>query len=178
MTLRSQIRVLDEELNRLKRAKEADLSKSLKKLNKSELSKESNELKSMNNVEELKCIREMMIQSFSSSWMYSCKTRISSICSRRRSRMSSRIIWYFEVMNHYFSSRGISCSEFIDYWFSSRESFLSTRERFLRVMICFDYYRSRFLELSKCKKMNELKEWVLGIKSKRLGSRITTMIEN
>ena len=65
--MRSQIRVLDEELNRLKRAKEADLSKSLKKLNKSELSKESNELKSMNNVEELKCIREMMIQSFSSS---------------------------------------------------------------------------------------------------------------
>ena len=178
MTLKSWVYVLDEKLNWSKRAEETNLSKSLKKLNRSKLSKELNKLKSMNNIEELEHMKRMMIQSFSSSWIYSCKTYISLVCSWRRSRMLSRVIWYFEMMNHYFSLRETSCSEFVDYWFSSRESFLSIREHFLRVMIYFNYYWSRFLEFSKCKKMNELKEWVLGIKSKRLKSRIIMIIEN
>ena len=146
-------------------------------MNKSKLSKELNELKLMNNIEELKYMREMIIQSFSSSWMYSCKIYISLIYSWKRSRILLKIIWYFEMINYYFSLKKISYFEFINYWFSSRETFLSIREYFLRIMIYFDYYRSWFLEFSKCKKMNELKEWVLGIKFKRLESRITMMIE-
>ena len=81
-------------------------------------------------------------------------------------------------MNYYFSLREISYFEFINYWFSSRETFLSTQEYFLRIMIYFDYYQSRFLEFSKYKKINELKKWILRIKSKRLKSRIIIMIKN
>ena len=92
MTLRLWVYVLDKELNRLKRAKKVDLSKSLKKLNKSKLSKELNELKSMNNIEKLEYMREMMIQSFSSSWIYSYKIYILSIYSWKRLRILSRII--------------------------------------------------------------------------------------
>ena len=138
MTLRLWVYVLNKKLNQLKWVKKINLSKSLKKLNKSKLSKELNELKSMNNVKELEYIREIMIQSFSNSWIYSCKIYISSIYSWRRSRISLRIIWYFEVMNCCFSLREISYSKFINYWFFSRENFSSTQEYFLRIMIYFD----------------------------------------
>ena len=67
MILRSRIHILDEKLNRSKRAEETDLLKSLKKLNKSKLSKELNELKSMDNTRELEYTRRVMIRLFSSS---------------------------------------------------------------------------------------------------------------
>ena len=76
----------------MKWVKEINLSKSLKKLNKSKLLKELNELKSMNNIEELRYIKRMIIQSFSSSWIYSYKIYISIIYSWKKSKISLKII--------------------------------------------------------------------------------------
>jgi hypothetical protein len=151
VTLGSRVRVLDEELDRPERAEEADLSEPLEESDRSELSEESDGLEPMDSAGELGRTGGVVVRSFSSSWMRSRKARISSVCARRRPRMSSRVVWYSEVMGRCFSSEGTSCSGFVGCWSSSRGSSSPTRERFLGAMVCFDCCRSRFLELSKCK---------------------------
>ena len=90
--MRSWIYVLDEELNRSKWVKEINLLKLLKKLNKLKLLKELNELKSMNNIEKLKYIKEIIIQSFSNSWIYLYKIYILLIYSWKRLKILLKII--------------------------------------------------------------------------------------
>ena len=92
MILRSWVYILNKKLNQSKWIKKTNLSKSLKKLNKSKLLKELNKLKSMNNIEKLEYIREIIIQSFSSSWIYSYKIYISSIYLWKKLKILLKII--------------------------------------------------------------------------------------
>ena len=82
------------------------------------------------------------------------------------------------MINYYFFLKKISYFEFVNYWFSLRENFLSIQEYFLKIMIYFNYYQSWFLEFSKYKIINELKKWISRIKFKRLKLRIIIIIEN